>query len=138
MPALWGWETWEDTEKTSGGNYSCHVSRKEAVLKYLAFSLGNSNVKEFAWNAGGLSLIPRLGISPGGEHSNPLWYSCLEEAGGGIPATEEAGGLQSMGSQRLGHDWATNTTTILSTKLQLIHIFWGKVDWFSPPHFYRS
>ena len=26
-----------------------------------------------------------------------------------IPWTEEPGGLQSMGSQRVGHDWATNT-----------------------------
>ena len=28
-----------------------------------------------------------------------------------IPWTEETGGLQFMGSQRVGHDWATNTTT---------------------------
>ena len=27
-----------------------------------------------------------------------------------ISWTEEPGGLQSMGSQRVGHDWATNTT----------------------------
>ena len=27
-----------------------------------------------------------------------------------IPWTEEPGGLQSMGSQRVGHDWATKTT----------------------------
>ena len=27
-----------------------------------------------------------------------------------IPWTEEPGGLQSMGSQRAGHDWATHTT----------------------------
>ena len=33
-----------------------------------------------------------------------------------IPWTEEPGGLQSMGSQRLGHDWATNTTQRLSNK----------------------
>ena len=26
-----------------------------------------------------------------------------------IPWTEEPGGLQSMGSQRVGHDWATNS-----------------------------
>ena len=30
-----------------------------------------------------------------------------------IPWTEEAGGLQSTGSQRVGHDWATNTFTSL-------------------------
>ena len=28
-----------------------------------------------------------------------------------IPRTEEPGGLQSMGSQRVRHDWATNTST---------------------------
>ena len=28
-----------------------------------------------------------------------------------IPWTEEPGGLQSMGSQRVGHDWTTNTFT---------------------------
>ena len=27
-----------------------------------------------------------------------------------ISWTEEPGGLQSMGSQRVGHDWVTNTT----------------------------
>ena len=28
-----------------------------------------------------------------------------------IPWTEEPGGLQSIGLQRVGHDWATNTHT---------------------------
>ena len=28
-----------------------------------------------------------------------------------IPLTEELGGLQSKGVQRVGHDWATNTFT---------------------------
>ena len=31
-----------------------------------------------------------------------------------IPCTEKPGGLQSMGSQRVGHDWATNTFTFLT------------------------
>ena len=30
----------------------------------------------------------------------------------GIPWTEEPGGLQATGSQRVGHDWATSTTTM--------------------------
>ena len=46
-----------------------------------------------------LGLIPGLGRSPGGGHGNPLQYSCLE-----IPRTEEPSGLQSIGSQRIGHD----------------------------------
>ena len=32
-----------------------------------------------------------------------------------IPWTEEPGGLQSMGSQRVGHDLVTNTTTTTTT-----------------------
>ena len=35
--------------------------------------------------------IPGLGRSPGGEHGNPLQYSCLEN-----PMEEESGGLQSI------------------------------------------
>ena len=31
-----------------------------------------------------------------------------------IPWTEEPGGLQSMGSQRVGHDWATKYTRVIS------------------------
>ena len=36
------------------------------------------------------------------ENGNPLLYSCLEN-----PWTEEPGGLQSKGLQRVRHDWAT-------------------------------
>ena len=56
-------------------------------------------------NAGDIrdvSLIPGLGRSPGKGLGNPLQYSCLEN-----PIAEEAGGLQSMGSQRGGHNSAT-------------------------------
>ena len=44
--------------------------------------------------------IPRLGRSPGGEHGNPLQYSCPWR----IPWMQEPGGLQSMGSQRVRHN----------------------------------
>ena len=43
---------------------------------------GDPDGKEFACNAGHLSLIPRLGRSPGAEHGNPLQYSCLENPHG--------------------------------------------------------
>ena len=33
-----------------------------------------------------------------------------------IPWTEEPGGLQSTGSQRVGHNWATSLTLLLSNK----------------------
>ena len=53
-------------------------------------------------NAGDLRntcLIPEPGRSPGGGHGNPLHYPCLEH-----PGTEEPGGLQFIGSKRVGHD----------------------------------
>ena len=43
--------------------------------------------------------IPGLGRSPGGGNSNPLSIIAWK-----IPQTEEPGGLQTMGSQRVGHD----------------------------------
>ena len=56
-------------------------------------------VKNLPANAGDASLIPELGRSLGGGNSNPLQYSCLR-----IPWTEEPGGPQSIGSQRVRHD----------------------------------
>ena len=51
------------------------------VIKYLGFP-GGSDGKKSACNAGDLGLIPGLGRSPGGEHGNPLQYSCLENPHG--------------------------------------------------------
>ena len=50
------------------------------------------------YNTGDLGSIPGSGRSPGEGNGNPLQYSCLEN-----PRMEEPGGLQSMGSQRVGH-----------------------------------
>ena len=52
-------------------------------------------------NAEDVGLIPGLGRSPREGNGNPLLYSSLE-----TPWTEEAGGLQSMGWQRVRHCWA--------------------------------
>ena len=43
---------------------------------------GGSDGKEITCNAGDLGLISGLGSSPGGEHGNPLQYSCLENPHG--------------------------------------------------------
>ena len=51
-----------------------------------------------------LKLLTLFG--PGEGKGYPLQYSCLEN-----PQTEELGGLQSMWSQRVGHDWATKHNT---------------------------
>ena len=55
-----------------------------------------------AEDAEDVGLIPRSGRSPGGGNGNPLQDSCLEN-----PRMGEPGGLQLMGSQRIGHDLAT-------------------------------
>ena len=55
-------------------------------------------VKASAYKAGDLGLIPGSGRSPGegnGSSSTLAWK---------IPWMEEPGGLQSMGSQGVGHD----------------------------------
>ena len=67
----------------------------------LGFPAGTHD-KDLAANAGDIrdvGSIPGSGRSLGGGHGNPLQYSSW-----GIPWTEEPGGLQSMGSQRVGHD----------------------------------
>ena len=46
--------------------------------------------------------IPGSGKSPGEGNGNPLQYSCL-----GNPMDRGPGGLQSMGSQRVGHGLGT-------------------------------
>ena len=67
-------------------------------LSLLLFS-GGSDGKASACNTGDLSSIPGLGRSLGGGHGNPSSILAWR-----IPWTEEPGSLQSMGSQRVGHD----------------------------------
>ena len=54
--------------------------------------------KESAQSAAHLGSIPGLGRSPGEGNGNPLQYPCLENP------TEDPSGLQSIGSQRVGHN----------------------------------
>ena len=64
---------------------------------------GGSDSKASAYNAGDPGSIPGSGRSPGegmATHSSILAWK--------IPWTEEPGGLQSRGSQRVWHDWATS------------------------------
>ena len=69
---------------------------------------GGSVCKASASNAGDLGSIPGLGRSPGDRNSKLLCYSCLENfMDRRWCATEfpgQPGGLQPMGSQRVGHD----------------------------------
>ena len=68
---------------------------------------GGSEVKASAWNAGDQGSIPGSGRSPGEGNGNSLQYSCLDRG---------PGGLQSMGSQRVGHDCVTFTFIIQDVK----------------------
>ena len=60
---------------------------------------GGSVIKNPYANSGNMGSIPGSGRSPGGGHGNPLRI-----LGWRIPWTEETGGLQSMGSQRVRRD----------------------------------
>ena len=67
-------------------------------LSRKGFPVG-SVVKHLPANAGGVGPIPGLGRSPGGGnaiHSGILAWE--------VPWTEEPGGLQSRGSQKVGHN----------------------------------
>ena len=65
--------------------------------------LGGSDGKASASNAGDLGSVPGLGRSPGKANGNPLQYLTWK-----IPWMKESGRLESMGSQRVRHDWATS------------------------------
>jgi len=60
---------------------------------------GGSEVEASACNAGDLGWEDPLEKEMATHSSILAWR---------IPCTEEPGGLQSMGSQRVGHDWATS------------------------------
>ena len=83
---------------------------------------GGSAGKESACNARDLGLMPGLGRSPGEGNDYPPQYSGLEYSLD----------LQSIGSQRVRHDWVTFTFTVLRTVgLAWIHCwtwFWV-VEW---------
>ena len=107
-------------------------SDDEEIKKILGPSIslgfpGGSSGKESACNVGDLGLIPGLGRSPGGDpleegmaiHSSILAWR--------IPWTKESGRLQSMGSQRVGQDWATKHTSSISLEKTHFVPFYGWV-----------
>ena len=87
------------------------------ILKFIESNYegfpGSSVVKNPPANAGDKSLTPGSGKSPGEGNGNPLQYPFREN-----PWTEEPGRLQSMGSQRVGHN--------LVAKQQQKQLWWCK------------
>ena len=70
---------------------------------------GGTVVKNPPANAGDEGSVPELERSHGGRNGIPLQYSCLDDPMDG----EVTGGPQSMGSQRVGHNWVTEHTRTL-------------------------
>ena len=71
------------------------------LIHYLGFP-GGSLVKNLPVNAGDVGLIPAWGRSPGGKKKKVATHSSI--LAWRIPWTEEPGGLQSLGLQRVGHN----------------------------------
>ena len=82
------------------------VRGNECCSYYLGFS-GGSAVKQQPADAGDPGSIPGLERPPGGGNGNPRQYSW------GIPWTGEAGGLQSMGWERVRHNLAAKQQLLL-------------------------
>ena len=78
----------------------------------------SSNGKEYACEEGEQGSIPGLGSFSGGGNGNPLQDSCLENS-----TDREA--WQSMGLQRVGHDWVTNTLCLK----KIISLLLLKYNW---------
>ena len=66
---------------------------------------GGSDSKKSACNVGDLGSVPELGRSPWRR----AWQPTPVFLRGEYPWTEDPGGLQSTGSQRVEHDWTTST-----------------------------
>ena len=86
---------------------------------------GGSDGKESACSVGGLNSIPRSGRSDPLEKGMATHSSILAWR---IPWTKEPGRLQSMRSQRGGHDWATSMHThVAGSKEELKKLLMMKV-----------
>ena len=80
----------------------------------------DSSGKESACNAGDLGSIPGLGRSPGGGHSNPLQYTCLENT----YEQRSLAGCSPWDCKESDNDWVTKHThmTVFMTPDQLSNL----------------
>ena len=86
-------------QNTGVGSLSLRMSQLAVIFCFPGGSEGN----ESACNAGDSGLIPGSGRSPWRRKWQPTPVFLPRES----PWTAEPGWLQSMGSQRIRHDWAT-------------------------------
>ena len=102
FPTWLHYQFWSDIHRAS-----TRVCSRQLVwlqMKYFSRSFpSGSDDKESACSAGDPGSIPGVRKIPWRRNSNP--FSILARK---IPWMEEPWGLQSMGSQRVGHNWATS------------------------------
>ena len=108
-------------------NYSVtrSFSTTIVVVQSLSHVPGGSDSKESTCNTGDLGSIPWSGRFPEEGNGYPLQYSCLEKS----IDREEPGRLQSMGSQRVRHDWVITRTmgNLLLKTYRVILSVWHKL-----------
>ena len=85
-------------------NYGTVHSTLERNHHYFPPILSGSEVKASTWNAEDLGSIPESGRSPWRRKWQPTPVLLAWR----IPWWEEPGRLQSIGLQRVGHDWVTS------------------------------
>ena len=84
-------------------------------LSHLTFSTALSRTSGVAQMVKNQPAVQETGVLTLGQE-DPLekWMATYSSIlAWRIPRTKEPGGLQSMGSQRIGHDWVTNTLFLL-------------------------
>ena len=100
---------------TNGMVTRCNTSASTCIRRSSHFDV--RYVNHISWGFPGGSEGKESGCNSGDLGSVPGWEDPLEKElathssgpAWRLPWTEEPGGLQFMGSHRVGHDWATNT-----------------------------
>ena len=95
-------DIWRVFEKILCSNHSCSFLHS-CIYHWVASPTDGSVGKESAYKLVDVGSSLRLERSPGEGNDNPLQDSCL---------TEEPDRLQSMGSQRVRHDWVSANTRL--------------------------
>ena len=91
-------------------DYQCSIKRYNPRTAW-GFP-GSSDGKESACSVGDPALFPGSGRFPWRRASQPTPVFLPGES----PWTEEPGGLQFTGSQRIGHNWTTNQEQLMEEK----------------------
>ena len=91
---------------------TCYFNLYRSIVDFAGGSDGKASVYKID-----LGSIPGLGRFPGEGNGNPLQYYCLEN-----PMDRGTWRLQSMGLQRVEHDWATSLYTDLQCCVCVLYI----------------